>query len=261
MTMKKRLFIALLSVSVLLLGGLLLFIWYLMTHQGLLLNQILVTVLLVGTAGFLALVGLGILFLVITLWSAGGIHTPQNIMILAVNRLFPLALSVGTLLGIDREKIRASFIAVNNQLVRSRGVQVKPEEILILVPHCLQWSDCPHKITVAVNNCRECGKCPIADLKSLARRYGANLAVATGGTLARTFVEFYRPKAIVAVACERDLTSGIQDVPLPVMGVLNARPNGPCFNTKVDVAEVEKHLRAFTGGFALESSFSKGIPI
>ncbi|HHY60618.1 MAG TPA: DUF116 domain-containing protein, partial [Clostridia bacterium] len=221
-----------------------------------LLHQILVTGILLGTAGFLCLVGLGILFLVITLWSAGGIHTPQNLMLLAVNSLFPLALSVGSLLGIDREKIRASFIAVNNQLVRTRGVRVKPEEVLILVPHCLQWSECPHKITADVNNCRECGRCPIADLKKLARCYGAHLAVATGGTLARSFVAFYRPKAIVAVACERDLTSGIQDVPLPVMGVLNVRPHGPCFNTKVDVAEVEEHLKTI-----VESSFSQGVAI
>jgi len=256
MRMKKRLFIALLSVSALLLGGVLVLTWYLITHQGILLHQILVTGILLGTAGFLCLVGLGILFLVITLWSAGGIHTPQNLMLLAVNSLFPLALSVGSLLGIDREKIRASFIAVNNQLVRTRGVRVKPEEVLILVPHCLQWSECPHKITADVNNCRECGRCPIADLKKLARCYGAHLAVATGGTLARSFVAFYRPKAIVAVACERDLTSGIQDVPLPVMGVLNVRPHGPCFNTKVDVAEVEEHLKTI-----VESSFSQGVAI
>lgn len=256
---KKRLFVALLSVSVLILGGLAILIWYLITHQGILLNQVLFTILLIGTIGFLFIVGLGILFLVITLWSAGGIHTPQNIMLLAVNSLFPLALSLGKMLGIDKEKIRASFIAVNNQLVHSRGVHVKPEEILILVPHCLQWSDCPHKITTDVNNCKGCGKCPIKDLHSLANRYGAKLAVATGGTLARSFIKRYHPKAVVAVACERDLTSGIQDVPLPVMGVLNIRPNGPCFNTKVDVAEVEKYLREFIGGLSFEGSMPKGI--
>ena len=44
-----------------------------------------------------------------------------------------------------------------------------------------------------------------------------------------------RPKLVVAVACEGDLTSGIKDCyPLPVIGVLNDRPFGPCFNTHVD---------------------------
>ena len=55
-----------------------------------------------------------------------------------------------------------------------------------------------------------------------------------------------RPKAIVAVACERDLTSGIQDVfPLPVLGVLNERPFGPCFNTRVDMNKLEAAVLTF----------------
>ena len=37
--------------------------------------------------------------------------------------------------------------------------------------------------------------------------------------------------------------SGIQDVyPLPAVGVLNIRPNGPCYNTHVDMAEVRAQL-------------------
>ena len=53
-----------------------------------------------------------------------------------------------------------------------------------------------------------------------------------------------RPQAVLAIACERDLTSGIQDVfPLPVIGILNQRPFGPCCNTKVDIERVEKLLQ------------------
>ena len=45
---------------------------------------------------------------------------------------------------------------------------------------------------------------------------------------------------------ERDLTSGIQDVfPLPVLGVLNERPFGPCFNTRVDINKLEAAILAF----------------
>ncbi|MBR6342956.1 MAG: DUF116 domain-containing protein, partial [Selenomonadaceae bacterium] len=32
--------------------------------------------------------------------------------------------------------------------------------------------------------------------------------------------------------------------PLPAVGVLNMRPNGPCYNTKVDMDEVRKALEA-----------------
>lgn len=246
MQIKKRLFVALLSLSVLFLGCFALVVWYLLTNRGLLINQILFTFLIIGAVGFLLLVGFGILFLVLTLWSSRAIPTPQNMMILAVNMLFPLALQLGQMVGIDRERIRGSFIAVNNQLVHNRCIKVNPADILILAPHCLQWSECPHKITMNVNNCKRCGKCPVDDLLELSTAYGVHFAVVTGGTLARSVVKKYRPKAIVAVACERDLTSGIQDVkPLPVMGVLNIRPQGPCFNTLIDIKEVEKSLGEF----------------
>jgi hypothetical protein len=50
----------------------------------------------------------------------------------------------------------------------------------------------------------------------------------------------------VAVACERDLSSGIIDsYPLPVLGVTNERPFGPCFNTKVDLGQVIEAIEFF----------------
>jgi len=53
-----------------------------------------------------------------------------------------------------------------------------------------------------------------------------------------------RPKLVLAVACERDLTSGIKDCyPLPVIGILNLRPHGPCFNTVVDAAAIDAALQ------------------
>ena len=65
----------------------------------------------------------------------------------------------------------------------------------------------------------------------------------TGGTLARQTVKNIRPKAVLAIACERDLTSGIQDVyPLPAVGVMNIRPYGPCYNTRVDMALVRQEI-------------------
>jgi hypothetical protein len=48
------------------------------------------------------------------------------------------------------------------------------------------------------------------------------------------------------VACERDLSSGIQDsYPLPVFGIINRRPNGPCYDTQVDLEKVEQALTIF----------------
>ena len=86
-------------------------------------------------------------------------------------------------------------------------------------------------------------------LIALSEAYGVHIAIATGGTIARRIVVQKRPKLIVAVACERDLTSGIQDTyPIPVYGVLNDRPNGPCLDTQVALPHLEAALRFFLIG-------------
>jgi hypothetical protein len=164
----------------------------------------------------------------------------------ATNLLFPLAIQVGKVFDIEKERVERSFIEVSNHLVRQKNIKVMPERLLVLSPHCIQHESCPHKITRDVTNCRQCGKCRVGDLLSLVKRYNVKLAIVTGGTLARKVIKDIRPHAVLAIACERDLTSGIQDVfPLPVIGVLNERPEGPCCNTTVDLDRVEKVIKDF----------------
>jgi hypothetical protein len=59
-------------------------------------------------------------------------------------------------------------------------------------------------------------------------------------------VKKYAPRTVVAVACERDLSSGVLDsFPMPVLGVLNERPEGPCYNTRVDLRALQEALDLF----------------
>lgn len=158
--------------------------------------------------------------------------------------MYPVAMVLGRMFNMRKEVIERSFIEVSNSLMRQRSLKVKPEKLLVLTPQCIQWDECQYKITKDVNNCKGCGKCQVADLLSLSQKYGFRLTVATGGTLARKVIMELRPHAVLAIACERDLTSGIQDVfPMPVIGVLNERPFGPCCNTRIDLAEVEKTIK------------------
>lgn len=248
MRIKKRVFLGLLVLSLFFLLSCFLGGWYILTHRTGTWNNLLLTLGAITLALIFVTVTVGIGGLVLILWRHRHVPFLQHLGLQAANLLFPLALSLGKRMGISADTIKASFIEVNNQLVRLRGIKVKPEQILLLAPHCLQRSDCPYKITIDVFNCRRCGRCSIDALHSLAEKYRVRLAVATGGTLARHFVKFYRPRAVVAIACERDLTSGIQDTqPLPVLGVVNLRPHGPCLNTQVNLFQVEEVIRFFLG--------------
>ena len=53
-----------------------------------------------------------------------------------------------------------------------------------------------------------------------------------------------RPKLVIAVACERDLVTGINDsFPLIIYGVFNIRENGPCIDTTVSFIEIERLMK------------------
>ncbi|MFH1915066.1 MAG: DUF116 domain-containing protein [Pseudomonadota bacterium] len=165
---------------------------------------------------------------------------------LTVKLFLPAMILLGRLLGVDKQSIMLSFISVNNELVQAEAGRYRPEEVLLLMPHCLQNSKCDRRLTYDINNCKRCGLCPIAGLLDLHDAYGVNLAIATGGTIARRIVVQLRPRMIIAVACYRDLASGIQDAyPLPVYGVLNERPHGPCLDTLVDHTQLVTALHRF----------------
>ncbi len=164
----------------------------------------------------------------------------------SITILFPVNVLLGKLLGISKDYIRTSFVSVNNSFLNIKKHKFHSKDILILLPHCIQNFDCNYRITNNINNCVECGKCKIMNLKHLANKYHVNIAIATGGTLARKIIVQTRPKCIIAVACQRDLVDGLLEVfPIPVYGVLNERPFGPCVNTTVNVNLIEDFLKNF----------------
>ncbi len=190
----------------------------------------------------------GALTLIFTILYGKNLFFNTRIRGVVIRLLFPLLIVVGKIFGIRKDEVRRSFVAINNRLVLAEARKAKPENILLLLPHCLQNHECDIRITGDVKHCKSCGKCKIKDLKAISEKYRIPISVATGGTVARRIVKEMKSKLIIAVACERDLTSGIQDsYPIPVFGILNRRPFGPCFDTDVDMQLVEQGVRIFLG--------------
>ncbi len=157
---------------------------------------------------------------------------------------YPLLMLVGAF-G-KKEKLQSLVIDLNNRLVRKEGLRAK--KLLLLLPHCLQIDDCKIRLTHNIYNCEGCGRCGIKELIETADGRGVSLFVATGGNLARRIVGEVGPEAVIAVACENDLSSGIADTfPLPVLGITNVRPFGPCINTEVDMEKVKEAIGLLSG--------------
>lgn len=158
---------------------------------------------------------------------------------------YPFLMFLGTFMKSRKEGFQQLIINMNNHLVRAE--KLKTKKILLLLPHCLQVDECSIRLTHNIYNCERCGKCKIRDLIGISEENNLNLFVATGGTIARKIVKDVKPEAIIAVACERDLSGGLVDTyPLPILGISNERPHGPCLNTEVNLTEIKEAINFFS---------------
>ena len=165
--------------------------------------------------------------------------------------VYPVIELTATLLKFDFDAFRRDVITYSNRHImldieKKRGClkSYKGEEILLLLPHCLQNSDCLHKVTWdKLDNCRLCGKCSIPSIIEIEKNYKVKAVVVSGGTAAREIIKQRKPSCILAVACENDLISGLREVrKIPVIAVLNQRPCGPCKDTTVDISVIKSYL-------------------
>jgi uncharacterized protein len=125
-----------------------------------------------------------------------------------------------------RDWVEHAAIDVYNTLAVRRGRKVGKGELLVLIPRCLS-------------------KQALDGVLEIAGRYDVPVFVATRGQLARRVIRERRPRAVVAVACERDMMTGLRDVAgkLPVLGLTMQLPNGPCRDAAIDLAQMERWVQ------------------
>ena len=132
-----------------------------------------------------------------------------------------------------------SLVRLNNWITKLRRVRVPAANVLLLVPHCLQRTGCAQNVIQGIDACRRCGQCDVSGILSLRDASGVACNIVSGGREASAMVKDARVRAVVAVACEKELADGIlASFPKPVMAVPNLRPCGPCRDTRVDLAAV-----------------------
>jgi hypothetical protein len=114
-------------------------------------------------------------------------------------------------------------------MVESHTRELKTDGLLVLVPRCLE-KDSRRQVME-----RASGK-------------AIRVVTAAGGEEARKAIKQYKPSIILAIACERDLISGIKDVAdkVPVLAIPNRRPEGPCKNTRVYLKDLDDVLEFIT---------------
>lgn len=136
-------------------------------------------------------------------------------------------------------------LGLNGFLNRFRSQHAPAENILVLVPHCLQRSSCGHNVIHDVDQCERCGECAVGGLLELREAFGVKLSLVSGGRQAVAAVKSPEVHLIVAVACERELAQGVMAAfPKTVIPVPNTQPEGPCKNTQVSLDALRAVLEA-----------------
>ena len=130
----------------------------------------------------------------------------------------------------QRDWVEHAAIDVYNHLAERRERSVGKGELLVLIPRCLS-------------------KQALDGVLAIAGRYEVPVFVATRGQLARRVIRERRPRAVVAVACERDMLTGLRDVAgrLPVLGLTMRLPNGPCRDAMLDLDVMERWVKGWVG--------------
>jgi hypothetical protein len=139
-----------------------------------------------------------------------------------------LSSRVGEVFGVQRDWTDNAAVAVYNRLAWAREWRVRANEMLILIPRCLS-------------------RTALEGVMDIAKRYDVATFVATRGAYARQAIRERRPRAVVAVACERDMVSGLHDVAgrLPVLGLTMQLPIGPCKDASLDLVRMEAFVKKY----------------
>lgn len=225
---RLRTFLVLAAVSVLMLVALLELGWYLVKPRieqlSLALSHVVEWSAFVGFIVFLALVCVEITLLVRFKKSLFPYIWAEKFLLALLSK----SMWLGEKLGISKDRVGNSFIKVHNLMLKSHRRVLKGDMLLILLPRCLE-KETRRQIVERVSG------------------RAVQVVTAAGGEEARKAIKQHNPSLILAVACERDLISGIKDVAekIPVLAIPNKRPEGPCKNTHLHLTDLDEALKFF----------------
>jgi hypothetical protein len=133
-------------------------------------------------------------------------------------------------------------MSAEEELLRETPVS----ERVLLLPHCLRKAEsCQASYDEHGLQCARCREdCAVNLLTARAAELGyRGICVAPGGRLAVNFIKEVRPRAVLAVACDKELVDGVEGVQkqaeaagldAPAIVVVPLLKDG-CVNTEVDL--------------------------
>lgn len=235
----KRIFLGILLLSIFLIGGLAFLIWYLVAPRLVqfhpLFPKIIAYILILGWS----IITFLFLLMIFSIIFSRDLFLHFFGKKLSLASTVPMVQKLGKRFGISRDRIGNSFVKVSNALIQLSTTRIKPEDLIILLPRCLE-------------------KSILKRIRTFTDHFNLMTYIVPGGEMARKLILEKKPKAVIGIACERDLVCGIRDLDkkIKVIGIPNKRPDGPCKNTIIYLYDFEKAIQTFLGPEYCLSSLS-----
>ena len=141
------------------------------------------------------------------------------------------------LIGLKPENVDRLYIEFKNDHFREDFLKTEPGRKILFLPQCLRKIDCKAPIDEGGYHCANCSPdCKVSMIKIRAEGLGYMVFICPGGSMIAKLIAKHRPKAILGVACIKEILMGTEDLRIPYQAVELLK--GGCAATDVDVEHV-----------------------
>jgi hypothetical protein len=143
-------------------------------------------------------------------------------------------------LGIKPENIDKLYVELKNATFGERFRKIPPEEKILFLPQCLRNSKtCKAVLKEDGWRCMKCAgkeRCKVYRITKEAESRGYRVFVVPGGSLVFKIIKRLQPRAVVGVACIKELVMAMEELNVPAKGIMLSKDG--CVDTDVNVREV-----------------------
>lgn len=154
------------------------------------------------------------------------------------------AKKVANFVGIKDKRVDELYVDLRNKVCEKKFVEVPAKQRVVFLPQCLRGANCKAPQDDEGYHCLKCGGCSIAKIMEFTEKNGTRVFILPGGSMIHRMMQKYSPKAVIGVACNRELVEGIsamEKVNIPSQGIFLLKDG--CKNTEVDLEEVLEKIK------------------
>lgn len=137
----------------------------------------------------------------------------------------PVLVRLAKLFGVSQDRLGSSCVSIANIMTGLRLNNNSCKRPVVLLPRCMDREIVMNvrKISIGFN----CMFCHVSSYTMVCRK-----------------IQELRPSMVIAIACERDLMRGLVEHwhKIPVIGIANKRPIGPCAGATIDMERLRTVL-------------------